>query len=264
MASFRPTAHAGENRCWPCTLVNLALAAVLGGLLAPLSPVLSGVVWVGGVLVVWYLGYLVPGTPYLTSRFLPDRIRGQFGKEPVESAVDGTGDTNESVEQLQDVGVLERDDNDRFTLTPRFRASWDDRIDALRGNERAQRSGVAAMVDIDVDRVGLQEIDETRGLSVRIEGGTVSQWLSRAALVADVAASETLADVDGEWMTLAPETRHRILVGLRQFRDRCPTCDGRIVSEREETDSCCWTSAAVTARCAACTERLYVVTEHPS
>jgi hypothetical protein len=178
--------------------------------------------------------------------------------------VDRTGATIESVQQLERTDVLERGEDGRFTLTPWFRESWDDRIDALRGNELAQRSGVAEMVTVDVDTVSLQEIDGTRALTVRIEGGGVSQWLSRAALIADVAASETLASADGEWPTVAPEIRHHVLLGLRQFRDRCPSCEGRIVSEEEATDSCCWTSASVTARCETCTERLYVVTARRS
>lgn len=82
LEAFREPEYTGENRCVPCTVVNVALAVVLTVVSAALGPVVALAVFVGSIASVYYRGYLVPGTPELTKRYLPERVLTLFGKAP--------------------------------------------------------------------------------------------------------------------------------------------------------------------------------------
>ncbi|WP_276255225.1 hypothetical protein [Halomontanus rarus] len=78
----RQPEYTGENRCIPCTTVNVVIAAVLsvgaGLLFAPLGIA----VFSASLLAIYLRGYLVPGTPTLTKRYFPDWLLAKFDKEP--------------------------------------------------------------------------------------------------------------------------------------------------------------------------------------
>lgn len=253
--------YTGENRCWPCTVVNLVIAAVVTIILFPYFPVLSGLVFFVSTLSIAFIGYLVPGTPYLTRKMLPDRVLARFRKASSELDTRQTDGDNPGIDRLIQAGVLESHNDGTLSLSDSFNNSWSNRIESLRNNERAPREEFATMVGVEPDDVSFERIDATGALSVRIKDGPVSQWLSRAALVADIAASGTLAAWDREWNARSVWKRHAILVSLRQFRNQCPLCDGSIVSRVESTESCCWTRKSITARCEECELRLYVISE---
>ena len=79
---IREPEYTGENRCVPCTVVNGVLAVVLTAAAAVFGPVTAAVVLVASLGSIYYRGYLVPGTPELTKRYLPDRVLRAFGKAP--------------------------------------------------------------------------------------------------------------------------------------------------------------------------------------
>lgn len=262
MRSFQKSEHTGGDRCWPCTVVNLGIAAVLSLTLVPLSPALAGSFLIAAALVIAYVGYLVPGTPTLTRRYLPERILARFGKaspDPARTRTDG----GFGPDRLVDLGVLEAHDDGTLSLSQPFADDWGGEIEALRNDQDAQRTALSDLLGIDPDDVAVEPIDSTGALSVRLADGSVSQWISRAALIADGAAGRALSSLHPAWTDLSVQERHELLVGLRQFRDRCPACGGAVESRLEDTATCCWTSAAVTARCEDCGDRLYVITEHP-
>jgi len=74
--------YTGENRCIPCTVLNVILAAALTAASAAFGPVVAAAVFVASLGSIYYRGYLVPGTPKLTKRYLPDRVLRLFGKAP--------------------------------------------------------------------------------------------------------------------------------------------------------------------------------------
>ncbi|WP_396613336.1 hypothetical protein ACH9L7_17035 (plasmid) [Haloferax sp. S1W] len=83
--------YTGENRCEPCTVLNLLIAGLLGSVVARKSK-LGGVVAVGLSIGLIYLrGYLVPGTPTLTKRYLPPEVLRWFGKDPQPAVAAGFG-----------------------------------------------------------------------------------------------------------------------------------------------------------------------------
>ncbi|MFC6975122.1 hypothetical protein ACFQL1_11345 [Halomicroarcula sp. GCM10025709] len=80
LARLRDPEYTGENRCLPCTIVNSAIAVALAGavgvgIAVATTPVLAGVaaalVLAVSALSIWLRGYLVPGTPELTKRYMP-------------------------------------------------------------------------------------------------------------------------------------------------------------------------------------------------
>ena len=81
---IREPEHTGENRCVPCTVVNAAIAVAATAFASIVAVEAAAVVLVGSVLAIGLRGYLVPGTPALTRRYLPDRVRSEerrVGKE---------------------------------------------------------------------------------------------------------------------------------------------------------------------------------------
>lgn len=96
---LRQPAYTGENRCTPCTVVNLLLGAIVAiavGLYAPAAGLIVGGL---SVVVIYLRGYLVPGTPELTKRYLPNRVLRWFDKHPTESETET--ETWETIERRE-------------------------------------------------------------------------------------------------------------------------------------------------------------------
>lgn len=80
--TLRQPEYTGENRCKPCTLLNLTIAVILSSVIARKSK-LGGALAIGVSIAHIYLrGYLVPGTPTVTKRYLPPAVLRWFGKKP--------------------------------------------------------------------------------------------------------------------------------------------------------------------------------------
>ena len=90
---LRQPEYTGENRCEPCTVLNLAIAVIAGSIIARKTKP-GAVLAVGISITLIYLrGYLVPGTPTLTKRYLPPEVLRWFGKEPALEPIDGIDST---------------------------------------------------------------------------------------------------------------------------------------------------------------------------
>lgn len=81
--------YTGENRCLPCTIVNLAIAAAVGALVARRRRVAGALAFGLSAALIYLRGYLVPGTPTLTKRYLPPAVLELFGKEPDPDVASG-------------------------------------------------------------------------------------------------------------------------------------------------------------------------------
>ncbi|WP_440766466.1 hypothetical protein [Natronorubrum sp. DTA7] len=324
IAELKQPEYTGENRCEPCTILNLAIAAVVGSLVARKTK-LGGLAAVGISIGLIYLrGYLVPGTPTLTKRYLPPEILRWFGKDPepqvasgfggvdagteaIDIAIDGTdeadaathgddataeatdataeatdvtaegddiatenADTTEPEPELEaepepleleafflDHGVLEPcSDRDDLCLTEAFEADW------LAAIEDVDETGVDAAAVIDAfdfdaepEAFDLESREDARLLVG--ERGIAGRWPSRAAVVADVAASRVLADWTSEWDTQTPETKGQVLNGLRMFLETCPGSGGEISMDEEVVESCCSSHDVIAVTCDETGERLF-------
>lgn len=268
---MRQPEYVGEDRCLPCTVVNLGIAAIVAVstsvLLASLGASTGGHVAAGGavfgasVVIVYLRGYLVPGTPTLTKRYLPLRVLRLFGKAPRPDR-DDAGDVDvEAV--LFDAGVLEEcPDSDDLCLTSRFESDWRDRIDAFAANEPGIERVIERLIDGDefdgsVD--GAEIAVETRGDAyvALLDGARIAQWESKAAYLSDAAAAAVLQDQYLGWQGLGFRDRTEVAGALRLWLERCPSCGGRVAMGRETVSSCCRERQVLASTCDSCGSRLF-------
>lgn len=261
--------YTGATRCLPCTVVNLCLAFLLalGLQVAAVKQGAPQVAFFGGIAVfalgtatVFLRGYLVPGTPALTERYLPDAVLYAFGKDQRASGLTGTrrsvldersGGQRFDVETaLVEAGVLvERSSNAELRLAAAFEEAVAERA-AASVSDDAMRDRLIALLDRDR---GSPEFDGAGELfRARVDGTTVGTWESRPAFLADTAAGRLLADrVDG-WNEMSSAQRGRTLRGLRVFLTTCPACSGSLSTEIGTVETCCSTRDVTTVTCDAC------------
>jgi hypothetical protein len=278
LEGLRQPAYTGENRCMACTAVNgvlavaVALAAAAGVLALDASPSIAaatgGVVLALSAASIWLRGYLVPGTPELTKRYMPEWLLAWFGKAPETAGgldgsgagdtasgadVDDPGDVEVDPERvLLEAGAIEPcEDVDDLCLNDDFAATWQAEIDGVGDIEVAD---ALATFGFETDDYELARRDD----AVLLNRGPhrVGQWPSEAALIADVAGARALADRYPDWDDLPAVAKGRVLNGLRVFLETCP--DGSPAEFREETvESCCSSYDVVTVECTGTGERLF-------
>ncbi len=234
LPGLRRPEYTGENRCVPCTVVNLLLAALGGAVLGLASHPAVGALGFGvGALLIYLRGYLVPGTPTLTQRYFPPWLRRAFGKESI-------GDRRiERVEATPAAGtddplvaarVLTRTAEDA-ELTPAFREEWHARMDDI-GDRGIEAEMVAEAFGADTaERVG--------AASYVLDGEASLRWGSEAALLADVAGADLLDGRLEAWPEFDRDTRRSLLMGLRLCLSVCPGCGGAVRTEEDRVDPCC-------------------------
>ncbi|RKD94845.1 hypothetical protein [Halopiger aswanensis] len=254
---LRQPEYTGENRCLPCTVANVAIAFAIAVGIAVASP-LAGVLAFGCCLAIIAIrGYLIPGTPTLTQRYLPERVLRAFGKASDERPTVETADLEDALEALvaADVvarGASSRSSTEAIRLTPQFRRRWDDRLERFGPGESAKSAGqrgtdptaertpdataVAEFVNLEPDAV--RQRGET---TFELEGSRRRRWESAAALAADIAADRELRNRLEGWADLEVDDRQDVLTGLRLLRERCPAppCDGRLTATRDRLEHCC-------------------------
>jgi len=240
--------YTGANRCLPCTVLNVAIAVALTAVVAALATPIAGTAVLAVALAAIYLrGYLVPGTPELTKRYLPDRVLRWFGKAP---ALPEPGETVDVEAYLLDAGVVvDPPAGADLELADRVAAEWRERIEAARTDPAAAAGDVLAL-----DDPGVESRD---GATVVTDGGlAAADWPSQAALLADLGAVGVLAGRDPEWPTRDREEQGRILAGMRLFVERCPDCGATPELGEDTVESCCRRAQVYTYACPDCGARL--------
>ncbi|MBP1986246.1 hypothetical protein [Halolamina salifodinae] len=267
LSTLREPTYTGANRCIPCTVVNLVLAAALAVAVAAVWPPLAPVVALLSLASIYLRGYLVPGTPTLTKRYLPDRMLAWFGK-PTERSRTDRGDRGPRLttdlgpeSALREAGVLETvpaneaDEADGTRLSSEFRTAWVDALEALETADVAD--GVRATFG------DAAETTPVGGdLTTVVDGERLVGWETDASLRADIAAAELLATRDADWETLGGPDRQELLSTLRAYLDRCPDCGGTVELTESLVESCCRPAdRTVTAQCVDCGTMLLDVGE---
>ena len=254
---LRQPEYTGENRCIPCTAVNLVIAAVISGLVAVVFPPVAVVVFAASLAAIYLRGYLVPGTPTLTKRYFPDSVLKLFDKyEPPEPpAVEDDADIEAF---LLDVEAVEecRDGTD-LCLTDEFDDAWYDRIVSLRerGDEDDSVAVLFEGLDIDPERVRIESYGNA--YEAYIDDTRVGQWESRAAYLADIAAEAEFRERHPAWHRLGFDERTEILGALRLWLERCPECDGPVTLGEDTVESCCRSIDVIAATCEDCGARVF-------
>jgi hypothetical protein len=253
--AIRRPEYTGENRCPPCTVVNVAIVAVVGLLVGVFFWPLGIAVIAVGLALVALRGYVVPYTPefapVLAARLPIDFAHGvgagagggagvddgsgadvdpmngldHAGAEGAEGAPDG----EEVTRTLFEAGVLTG--GEQLHLDPDFEDDWLARVRELRdleGAALAERvAAVAQFTDEATDVGGAVRLDGPGGVTLR-----------RPVAVVDTATVEALREVGVDRRYWQPATRP-----LRLFLSECPSCGGELI---ETTQSeCCGGAGSV-------------------
>lgn len=267
---IRQPAYVGTNRCLPCTginlgitvVVSLAVAFVVDGQIGLIAAALAGTVGTG---LIYLRGYLIPGTPTLTKRYLPEPVLARFEKDGIEP----TPLTEVDVERvLNEAAILEPcPTDDDLRLTPAFKRAWQRRIDEL-GSQPTLDENVslfmkdAEWAEIDHETVDTRSDDEA--YTVQVDGRQIAHWESKAAFVADCAAAELLADRVGNWERFGFSARTEVAGSLRLWLDRCPACGASVALGHDRVDSCCRSVDVISIRCEHCESRLFEIEYDPT
>lgn len=240
--AIRRPAYTGDDRCWPCTVVNAVIVLVAAVVIAALSGPLALVVLGGGAALIYLRGYVVPGTP----SFAP-RLVAAAGLAPYfeHVAADDTPDRRsddlaENVDPERMLGAMfeagvmtEGDDGDLY-LSDAFETAWREEMATLREVDDDALAAATAEV-VPFDGVGQIKYD---GVSVEGDDGVV--WLRPVHAIADVAAVRAMARVGVPDSVRAPGASP-----LRLFLPACPACGGA-VEQTTVTDGCCGGTMSVT------------------
>ncbi|GAA0726996.1 hypothetical protein J2744_002465 [Halorubrum trapanicum] len=266
---IRQPEYTGENRCLPCTVVNVAIGVALGAAVAvAVAPPVGAAATTVSLAAVWLRGYLVPGTPELTKRYLPKSVLRLFGKAPTGAtrasadasrgaSPDGTAVDPQSY--LLDAGALvETDDGSDLTYAPWFASAWRDALDDARKADDA--AAVARLADVDAaDEPGLSVEERGNAVFAAVDGDRIGHWVSQPAFLADAAADRVLRANDDGWTDLPQPARSEVLGGLRLFVEECPACGGEVTVGEEVVASCCTTRDVVVGRCEGCEARIFEI-----
>ena len=254
--------YTGDNRCVPCTVVNLVISAALtAAVVAVLSLATKTAYAVAGgavflcvaVAAVWLRGYLVPGTPTLTKRYLPERVLSLFGKAEMNETETkgGEGPAVDVEETLLSAGALRHsEEGDDLVLTEEFGSEWREAIREVDRDPDADDVLAEIGFDPSDDRVEMYD----GAVAVRDRAGLV-RWPSGVALRVDLAGARVLADRLPEWSEYRPARRATLLRGLRIFLEECPD-GGRVEMSHEAVESCCSVHDVVVLSCSESGERL--------
>lgn len=262
LSRFKQPEYTGENRCMPCTSVNVAIAVVasvglglLGWQVATVTAgaALGGVFFVVAVGAIYFRGYLVPGTPELTKQYFPEWLLAWFDKAPAQPAPpEGELDAEDV---LTGVGALEVcDDGADLCLTDDFRSAWHAEIDRV-DTEAVGRQRLLDLLDVDAADVDVEEYGDA--FRATLDGTPIGTWQSEAAFLADLGAAGVLANRDPLWERRSVPDQGRLLNALRLFIDQCPTCGGSPEFGTETVESCCTNYEVAAVECTDCDARLF-------
>ncbi len=266
---LRQPEYTGENRCYPCTAVNVVLsvffAVVLASALYLLTASfvvasLTGTVFLFLALTsVWLRGYLVPGTPTLTKRYMPEKVLALFGKADAGRATGAGARTEDETEAeakqvetfLTEAGAVEfSEDIDDLVLTQEFEREWNDEI--RRVDENPDADEVLAEIGFDPDDERIERYDGA--VAVRDWDAEFTRWPSPTALRVDMAGARLLSR-HPDWDGYTPEERATVLRSLRIFLEDCPDC-GDIDVSHDTVESCCSVRQVVVLTCSETGDRL--------
>ncbi|MFC4436896.1 MULTISPECIES: hypothetical protein [Natrialbaceae] len=271
LSELQNSEYTGENRCVPCTIVNVLIAAAASALVGIVSRRGGVLTFAGSLAAIALRGYLVPGTPTLTKRYFPDRVLAQFDKHPLEErqraereqSAEGEPAVVDEFERQQESAVdpeqflLEVDavepceTQDDLCFTDELADMIDDRVAGL-PEEPLDRALVADLYGIEPESVTLEDRSYP---AVKI-GRRIHKWPSEAALAADLATHQALSELTDRWTEVPQGQRIELLEVLRSFHGSCPACGGRITMSEDTIESCCRSYEVLALNCEGCSAPL--------
>ncbi|WP_247002031.1 hypothetical protein [Halosolutus gelatinilyticus] len=271
---FRRPEYTGENRCWPCTVVNGVLVAIVAGALAILDRrTAAAVAAVVGAVAIALRGYVVPYTPQFAPRLVaalpidgfdhvePGDEPGSLS-DPAPADADADGESERPSGEAVLTALLEADvvepAGEDVRLADDFREEWRREMRALRDLDF---DGLARVADEQTAPSIGARADRSWGRSMLVlEGDSgVPTTLRRGVAVAELAAARAL-----ESRVESGPIRRAAGRPLRSLLDRCPLCDEELAVIQS---SCCGEVTPIGQTppqklvCSSCNERFFTFTE---
>jgi len=230
-------------------LLTLILTAVIAGI----NLIAGSVVLVVAFGTIYFRGYLIPGTPWLTKRYLPHGALAWFGTHGTGAADDRT------IESVLVEAEAVRPAGDDLVLDQEFKRRWREQIREYRGAEDdvEMLRAIGGLGELNSEDVTVTALDAA--FVATVDGVRVGRWVSRGAFLADAAAARVLELRFDGWDRLSFDERTAVLGGLRLWLDWCPLCDGHVALGTETVESCCRTVDVVAGTCRDCGRRVFEV-----
>lgn len=243
LRKHRDPRYTGENRCTPCTLVNLFLISGISIVSGILSPVIGTVIATTSLLLLYLRGYVVPKTPALTKRYLPEPLLRVLGKSH-EWEVSDEFDVEKSLLKLGIARLRE----DEVELEPKFEQNLSRMYQEIGPDVLTSAETILERPDVEI-----QEGDQ-----VQILDGEeiVGQWPSRLALHLDLATTKCLNDYVVDWNSCPSDVQNSIVASIRTLLTECPECDSPLVFQDTEVETCCTTVDVTVYKCTTCNSEL--------
>jgi len=235
VSRLRQPKYTGENRCTPCTVLNTLIAVGLSVGIWIVSVEVAVAAFVLFISAIYFRGYLVPGTPELTQRYLPDRVLRLFHDDQPATTLPPSSQEIGAV--LDETGIItECKDIEDVCLEEGFQATWREHIESIRSDSSARDELLDYLV-VDRSEVTFKQLGAN--FELRVNGSPLGQWESDAALLADVAAMAALSDSYDQWSAIDDSLSLDAAKALRVFLNQCPHCSGPVSTSREEIEFCC-------------------------
>lgn len=151
-----------------------------------------------------------------------------------DESADQSEPTVEAVLRAADVLKQTADGTD-LRLTEGFAAAWHERMDQMRGGDRALR-WLAASEGIDPGELTVTDAEDR--FVVTHDGETVGAWHSRAGFLAAIVAEPTIREwVEEDALDSLPDVaREELAARLVMCLERCPACDGELAFVDRDDD----------------------------
>jgi len=230
LAAVRRPEFTGENRCWPCTAVNVAVLAVAVPAVARFRPLPAVVLAVLGVAGITLRGYVVPYTPRFAPAVAAALPGDWFGHGEDEGSLRDVGDddTPEDVLELLVAAGVVRVDGDHLAIDEDVAEAWRERMRAADDDW----SSMVAVAERDLPGVDSARVERAGDETYVVVTGGSAAWLRLPVAVAELAAVDVLAGTD-----LPAASRAVGAHALCAFLETCPVCCDDLVEGA--ADDCC-------------------------
>lgn len=261
---FRRPEYTGENRCIPCTVVNSIIAVGVTGVLTTLNPILGICSVVASAILLYYRGYLIPGAPTITKRYMPDRVLEMFGKEPILTTPGFIEPNNERFDDTTEFNTLSlllrhgviqpTDDGEDIELTTVFKETFPE-VNSDDPISRAEAVFQSHFQDLSID--GQSDVPYL----INTADTVLLSWTSETALRIDAQSAQALDNFVPNTEALNKNEYFSLLQSIRALREICPKCGDVIRFTQQERETCCQTYTANVLSCDSCGDTLLEVND---
>lgn len=252
MVDLQNPEYTGENRCNACTLVNLCIAFLLALPLVMFSLLMSIFVAISFISLIYFRGYIIPGTPEITKKYFPDWLLRQFGKntKTLDDKLEDDSIVDEELLFKLDIVDTEGDDID---IEDEFRREWERemKITSRKNIKRLIMVSMSQITSINTDDLSFAQTESSEWVVMK-NGQPISKWISKEGIIIDISSINILMEQCTEWGQLSLQEKSRVVNSLRTLVQLCPSCGGNILLNKTHQETCCTSVEIIEVKCDDC------------